>query len=63
MTASFGLGQIIGPIFAGVTFDRTGSFAVPSMAAALALTIAAAMTVRPPVAGHGDEPKGSDANS
>lgn len=41
MTASFGLGQIVGPSFAGLVFDLTGSFAIPSIAAALALLAAA----------------------
>lgn len=40
MTAAFGLGQIVGPAFAGLAYDRTGSFAVPSMTAAGALLAA-----------------------
>ena len=34
MTASFGLGQIVGPIFAGWVHDLTGTFLLPSVAAA-----------------------------
>jgi len=45
MTASFGLGQILGPIMAGLVADRTGSFTAPSLLAALAL-LAAAMVAR-----------------
>ena len=37
MTASFGLGQILGPIFAGLIAGSTGSFVLPSMVAAVAL--------------------------
>lgn len=46
MTAAFGTGQIIGPTFAGLLHDRLGSFLVPSLAAATALILAAALTVR-----------------
>lgn len=45
MTAAFGLGQIIGPVFAGVVFDYTGSFSAPSLIAVAALLIAAIMPV------------------
>jgi predicted MFS family arabinose efflux permease len=41
MTGAFGLGQIIGPLFAGVASDRLGSFTAPSIVAALALILAA----------------------
>ena len=40
MTGAFGVGQIVGPSFAGMLSDRLGSFAVPSIAAAGALLIA-----------------------
>jgi predicted MFS family arabinose efflux permease len=43
MTVAFGAGQIVGPGLAGVLSDRTGSFAVPSMAAAAALVLAAGL--------------------
>ncbi len=42
MTASFGLGQILGPIAAGVVADRTGDFVLASFLAAAALMLAAA---------------------
>jgi predicted MFS family arabinose efflux permease len=45
MTAAFGAGQIIGPSFAGLLFDRTGSFFLPSLAAAGALIIAAGLSL------------------
>jgi predicted MFS family arabinose efflux permease len=44
MTAAFGVGQIIGPSFAGLLFDRTGSFLLPSLVAAAALALAAALS-------------------
>jgi predicted MFS family arabinose efflux permease len=46
MTGAFGLGQIIGPAFAGVVSDRLGSFTVPSLAAVVALLAAAALARR-----------------
>ncbi len=41
MTGAFGVGQIVGPSFAGMLSDRLGSFAVPSLTAVAALLIAA----------------------
>jgi len=41
MTASFSLGQIIGPAFAGLAYDATGSLTVPSLVAAGGLVLAA----------------------
>ena len=46
MTAAFGLGQIIGPIFAGYVFDLAGSFVIPSLAASGALVMAAGLSWR-----------------
>jgi len=46
MTASFGLGQIIGPIFAGWVHDLTGTFLLPSVTAAAALAVAALLVWR-----------------
>lgn len=46
MTAAFGLGQIIGPAFAGYVYDYTGSFVAPSIAAAVVLCAAALLVVR-----------------
>jgi predicted MFS family arabinose efflux permease len=45
MTASFGAGQIVGPILAGYGADWTGSFAAPSAGAALALLAAAVIAL------------------
>jgi hypothetical protein len=47
MTAAFGLGQIIGPTFAGFAYDFGDSFLVPSLAAAAALAIAAGLVAHP----------------
>jgi len=46
MTGAFGTGQIIGPAFAGVLSDRLGSFTVPSIAAVIALIVAALLARR-----------------
>jgi predicted MFS family arabinose efflux permease len=54
MTASFGIGQILGPIAAGLLAEQTGSYFVPSMAAALALVVAAAIAW--PTAGRAGAP-------
>ncbi len=48
MTAAFGLGQIIGPAFAGLAYDATASFRLPSFAAAAALLLAAILVLRIP---------------
>jgi len=45
MTAAFGLGQIVGPAFAGALSDATGSFLLPSLAAAAALVVAALLAL------------------
>ncbi len=41
MTASFGVGQVVGPTFAGVLADQLGGFLVPSLIASGALVVAA----------------------
>ena len=46
MTAAFGLGQMIGPSFAGFAYGFGDSFLVPSLVAAGALLAAAALTPR-----------------
>jgi len=46
MTAAFSVGQILGPSFAGYLYDRTGSLAAPSWAAAAGLAIAALLAFR-----------------
>lgn len=45
MTAAFGLGQIVGPTFAGVVSDATGTFVVPSLTAVGALLVGALLAV------------------
>ena len=45
MTASFGAGQVVGPVFAGFLFDLLASFTVASLAAAGALILAAVLAV------------------
>ena len=44
MTAAWGLGQMVGPTFAGVLYDSLGSYLVPSLLATAALAAAAALT-------------------
>jgi len=46
LTASFGLGQVVGPWFAGQLHHATGSFSAPSLAAAAALLVAAVLVIR-----------------
>jgi predicted MFS family arabinose efflux permease len=46
MTVAFGLGQIVGPIFAGVASEHLGSFTAPSIVAALALVLAALLVFK-----------------
>ncbi len=46
MTAMFGIGQIVGPVFAGWLRDLSGSFLLPSVTAAGALLLAAALVWR-----------------
>ena len=45
MTAAFGFGQIVGPVFAGIVYDATGTLVVPSLAAAGALLAGAALAI------------------
>jgi len=45
MTAAFGLGQMIGPTFAGVTYRFGDSFFLPSMVATAALLVAAGLVL------------------
>lgn len=42
-TASYGVGQILGPLFAAPLAQRTGSFVVPLLAAAAALAVGAVL--------------------
>jgi len=52
MTAAFGLGQMIGPSFAGLLYDFASSFCLPSLAAAAALVVAAGLVACRDAAGH-----------
>ena len=45
MTAAFGFGQIVGPTFAGFLRDQSGSFAAPTLAAAMALCVAGVLVL------------------
>src|SRR3979409_1610397 len=45
MTASFGAGQILGPLFAGYVYDHIGGFTLPLLAASLALLAAGALAI------------------
>ncbi|WP_430512928.1 YbfB/YjiJ family MFS transporter [Pannonibacter phragmitetus] len=47
MTASFGLGQMLGPSLAGFAAGSTGSFALPSAGATLCLLLAAGLVLVP----------------
>ena len=52
MTAAFGVGQIIGPTFAGFAYGLGDSFLVPSLVAAAALMLAAGLVVDPRTRRH-----------
>ena len=43
--ASFGAGQILGPLFAGYVYDHMGGFTVPLLAASLALLAAGTLAI------------------
>jgi predicted MFS family arabinose efflux permease len=45
MTAAFGLGQIVGPAFAGLVYDATGTFLIPSLTAVGALLVGALLAM------------------
>jgi len=45
MTAAFGLGQIVGPTFAGVVYDATGTLLGPSLTAVGALLVGALLVM------------------
>jgi predicted MFS family arabinose efflux permease len=45
VTASFSVGQILGPAFAGYVYDASGSLSMPSLAAAAALVLAAVLSI------------------
>ncbi|MDA1089154.1 MAG: YbfB/YjiJ family MFS transporter [Proteobacteria bacterium] len=47
MTAAFGLGQMIGPTFAGYAYGFDNSFLAPSLTAVAALVIAAGLAIVP----------------
>ena len=53
MTAAWGLGQMVGPTLAGVLHDSLGSYLVPSLLAAAALAVAAALTAWTPAQAAG----------
>ena len=46
MTIAFGIGQILGPSFAGFTFEHLRSFTVPSLTAASALIVSAVLVLK-----------------
>ena len=48
MTAVFSAGQIVGPAFAGYAYDTTGALTLPSLTAATALVVAAALALLVP---------------
>lgn len=55
MTATYGVGQIVGPLVAGALYERSGSFNLSLCAAAGALVVAAALVVAGGGAGQRSE--------
>ena len=53
MTVGFSIGQMAGPTFAGVAYDVSGSFLLPSLCAAASLLLASILAV------HAGRPSGS----
>jgi len=45
MTAAFGVGQIVGPVLAGIVYDAAGTLLVPSLTAAAALLVGATLVL------------------
>jgi predicted MFS family arabinose efflux permease len=48
MTAAFGLGHIVGPLFAGAVYDATSTFLVPSLTAVSTLLVGALLALVDP---------------
>jgi len=46
MTAGFGVGQMVGPTFAGIARDASGTFVLPSLCAAACLLLASWLALR-----------------
>ena len=46
MTTGFGCGQMIGPSFAGVALDASGSFLLPPLCAVASLLLASVLAMR-----------------
>ena len=47
MTVAFGIGQVVGPLLAGMLRESSGTFLAPSLAAAAALAIGAVLSLVP----------------
>jgi MFS family permease len=47
LTVAFSMGQVMGPLVAGVLLERTGSFAAPSLLAAAGLAVGAMLSFLP----------------
>ena len=47
LTSAFGVGQMVGPYFAGLVIDKTGSFATAMIVSSGALMVAALLMLNP----------------